>query len=189
MDAEELVLEVKAGSGDAFEKLAVMYTPLVDSMAEKYAALFRRIGEYGDGSLLQDLKQEAQFALYRAAMTYQKGNGSVSFGLYAKVCIRNALVSLVRRVSKTNGESGKKGNRDIQDETDPLLRIINGEGHAQFISQIEKCLSPYERAVFQEMLEGTAPREIARKLSRTPKSVNNTVYRVKYKIKKILPHH
>lgn len=187
MEAEKLASKVKDGSEQAFEELVLIYKPLIESMSEKYCDILRGNDHYDGAETLKDVRQEARLALYRAAMSYETRDGSVSFGLYAKICIRNALVTLVRKANRGGGKSLKKSDgNDIHKGSDPLIKIIGDEKYSLFVNRIEKELSIYEKTVFQRMVEGDSPREIAKLLSRDVKSVNNTVYRIKCKIKKIL---
>ena len=95
----ELLRLVREGREDAFDTLAREYRKLIESTARRAV---RSVAESGfpEGELtLDDLRQEARLAFYRAAMSYDAdGVGKeVTFGLYAKVCMRNAMISELRR--------------------------------------------------------------------------------------------
>nr|MBQ4318890.1 hypothetical protein [Clostridia bacterium] len=76
----------------ALDELITMYAPMLTQTVAKYAW---RLGSGGD---IDDLRQEAVIALYKAARTYREGIG-VTFGLYAKVCINNRLKVVLRKLT------------------------------------------------------------------------------------------
>jgi len=84
----DLLLAAKNGDGQAFSELAAKYSPLIGAAVEKYR---RMCGESTD-----DLHQEALLAFYRAVKTYDTEKKGVTFGLYAKICINNRMISILR---------------------------------------------------------------------------------------------
>ena len=89
---DELLFAAKSGNSSAFSELTEKYTPLISSMAERYFHLL-------DGGSIgyDDLVQEAHVAFYRAMISFDMDQEGVSFGLYAKICIRNSMVSILRK--------------------------------------------------------------------------------------------
>lgn len=169
-DNAAVIADVKRGSGDAFEALCAMYDPLIRSMAERYS----RMTDVGDSRIREDFVQDARLALYNAAMTYSSGD--VTFGLYAKICIRNALVTELRRMErKRRAERGAVEGKSDGENT-----------HAEFSADAERyyeLLSGFERQVLTMYADGLKVREIAARLGRPAKSVSNAIYRIKEKIK------
>lgn len=164
-----------AASGDeaAFGELCEKYAPLIQSMSKKYAGMV-------DGAEEKDLSQEAVLALYRAVCTYVPGNGQVSFGLYSKICIRNALVSELRRLKRKRSDVGSDG---ISDYPDGIVRDADTAGDS-FVYNIDRdLLSRYELTVLDMYISGAKVREIARSLGRDTKSVSNAIFRIKTKLR------
>jgi len=168
-----VVSRVSAGDEAAFGKLCEMYAPLIRSMSRKYADM---VDGADVAQLSEDFSQEAVLALYRAACTYKPGGGEVSFGLYSKICIRNALVSELRRMKR------KRIHRSDREEyTDAG---IAGEN---ITSRIDRSvLSRFELSVLDLYVGGAKVREIASILGKSSKSVSNAVYRIKAKIRESL---
>ena len=91
----------------AFDRLCEKYSRLLDAMVRQFAPSMG-IQDDGTSDLLgigaEELRQDAAMVLYKAACTYvpdEDGKGGdVSFGLYAKICIRNAMISQVRRYNR-----------------------------------------------------------------------------------------
>jgi len=181
-ELQTLIAAVKADDEDAFSVLSETYAPLVRSMSARFAPSFRAVD--GDASFgAQDLEQEARLALYRAAKAYDPEQKKVSFGLYAKICIRNSLVSALR---KSTAHRHRAVRADV-----PL-----SEGHSAdplFVSpqsdlarDIAAHLSPYEKTVFDLYIRGHSVKTISVNLKRPEKSVSNAVYRIRVKIKGLI---
>ena len=88
----DTILAAQRGDETAFAALCRIYAPLILSMADRFGS--------ADGMETvdrEDLRQEATVAFYRALRSYDADQSSVSFGLYAKICIRNRMISLLRR--------------------------------------------------------------------------------------------
>lgn len=181
-ELNELLKEIRSGSDDAFEVLLETYRPLVDSMADKY---MRGCDAVTGESQEQELRQDARLALYKAALTYDLGSDSVSFGLYAKICIRNALVSEIRKIKSADRRRRKAMDsaRTADTDGDPsrdravLLNAVNSG----------KCgLSEYEKSVFLMLLDGKTVAQIAEITGNDAKSVSNAVFRAKRKVRSII---
>lgn len=190
MDQEQIVLEsikqIQSGDGDSFSALALIYKPLMVSLVGK---------AYGDGSIFgdigfEDLMQEASLALYSAAVNYDIGQSEVTFGLYAKICIKNRLITLRRRcVSRKNRQKRAEREQRTAQRTDRLSepfvrnRSIDASELAKTADQV---LSGLEKRVFALYADGLSYKEIAADLQLSEKSVDNAIYRIKCKLKKFI---
>lgn len=183
-DINSVIERVVNGDDQAFAELCLEYEPLIRSMSLKYAHMADAADEKG---AREDFSQEATLALYRAAMTYKRKNGEVSFGLYAKVCIRNALVSELRkfkRKRKTDIVHGnelkakQQGSRSSAGCAGALPGIpITG------LASDGDLFSPFEKEVFKLYADGMKVRDIAKALGKSSKAVSNAVYRIKTKVR------
>ena len=166
----ELLLAVQKDAPEAFTTLTEQYRPLLLSMAESF------LGSMPPDTLaLEDLVQEATIALYKAACRYDLGQSKVTFGLYAKICIRNHLVSTLRRQIRF-----AKKNR-------PPAQMSSSEGETvkwnSVAEQLSGLLTRYEEQVLALRLQNYSYKEIADKLSADPKSVDNALYRIRRKLR------
>lgn len=178
-DDKSLVAKAAAGDESAFAELCREYDPLIKSMSSKYAQMS---GAADLKQVREDFSQEATLALYRAAKTYEVKGGEVSFGLYSKICIRNALVSELRRMSrKKKAELAEQSRRDVAEVTRGLYD--SADVSAVFDSGL---LSSFEMDVFRMYIDGVKVRDMAKKLGKSPKSVSNAVFRIKTKVKEFL---
>ena len=168
-----LITRARAGDEHAFTDLAEMYKPLIESMGRSYA-------EKCDSALYNedDFIQEANLGFYSAVRTY-KDSEKVTFGLYAKVCVRNRLVSLLRASSK----KPKKPKDAVVNENDLLVGLLDRENTQQIEKRIESVLSGLEWSVFCLYIQKKSYADIARELGRTEKSVDNAIFRIKKKLK------
>ena len=69
---------------------------------------------------------------------------------------------------------------------DPLTKFSEEFQKDKLINEIKAKLSDSEKEVFMYMIEGMNYQEIALKLEKNPKQIDNTIQRVKIKVKKIL---
>ena len=191
-DLKILLEQIRSGEETSFAALTEQYRGMTEAAVKRFAPSFG-IGEadadgmYGE----DDLRQEAMVALYRAALSYdteEKGK-DVSFGLYAKICINNALISALRKYKseKKKREAAKNKSRSAaKNNAGPFEMIVSREDAASLLEKIREQLSGLERQVFDYYIVGKSAGEIAERLGRSEKSVSNALYRMKVKVKGLL---
>jgi len=174
----ELIFRVKNGDTTAFEDILTVYEPLINSSTVKFSRMFPMEAE--------DIRQEAVIALYNAVCAYEI-NSEVTFGLYAKICITNSVMSLLRRIKRRDMvESEVLSDSDVSDvsvDSDPEVRTIDRESFTLLTDNICKHLSSFEKSVFDLYMMDMPYREIADSLGCSPKSVDNAISRIKAKIR------
>lgn len=179
---EDDVNAAKNGDEVAFGRLLELYSPLILSLVEQIG------GNSVDETEKEDLRQEASLALFRASLTYKTGD--VTFGLYAKICIKNRLISYLRRTADKKDVVTCALDVCEQTEADPSQRpdnaIIDAESLQALKDKIGSCLTELEYDVFIRYADGESRAEIAKALSVPSASVSNAIYRVKTKLKKTL---
>lgn len=183
-NVSELLDNVKNGIPLSFESVYTLYLPLIDSMTENY----RRRFDLTDAEC-EDLRQEATIALYNAALSYKNDRG-VSFGLYAKICIKNRIVSCIRRRNGTSvrTESIENSDADIPDSSDfsPEKLIISKESMTDLRKRISLSLTELESSVFDLCLSAVSYDDMASALGIPKKSIDNAMQRIKAKLRKLL---
>lgn len=189
-DKKTLELLARIGNGDelAFHTLTENYSPLIESVALSTAEYLGRTGIASPESTVDDLRQEARLALYRASLRYdEEGIGKkVTFGLFAKICMRNALTSEYRRLSAKKRRSDRLRRasldeaRAVADATDTSMELALEE----LIRSGSGELSRYEENVLRAYAEGKKIPSIAEELGRSIRSVNNALYRIRVKLKR-----
>jgi RNA polymerase sporulation-specific sigma factor len=170
---------VREGDQAAFAALLSDYEPLVGAEVSRYAA------ELGAQDV-EDLRQTALIALYRAALNFDLSQCEVEFGLYAKICIHNALASFVEAWIRNSNELSVPdewlGEGD-HGEGDPARRLMEEEAVQLLLARIRKVLSPFENRVWNLYMAGFSAKEIGRVLGKEPHSIENAVYRIRQKLR------
>ncbi|MCL2053947.1 MAG: sigma-70 family RNA polymerase sigma factor [Oscillospiraceae bacterium] len=164
--------------------LVLRYLNFVWKKARSYS------NNYAD---IQDLSQEGLLALLKAVRTYNPQSG-VPFSAYAEVCVANKLKSEASKLQKRQSVrfdlsdlSNFNDNADISTEVSPESIYMEREFSDNFYRKISSLLSKLEWEVFRLYLDDLPYSQIARKLSVSEKSVGNAVYRVRKKIKRLIP--
>ena len=180
----ELVKLYRSGNERAFEVLYERYSRLISSLANVF---------YFFESERGDLKQEGLLGLLSAVNHYdENAEGAASFSTFAYACIRNKI----RNAAKGKSAEQKKNEAKnlpidgfIGLEDLPMIPpdddLIDKENFIEAVDSLKKVLSPYEIKVFELYLKGENYLEIAEALDKTPKSVDNTLQRIKDKAKKL----
>lgn len=170
----------RGGDADAFGRLMAEYSPLMLSLC----ARFYGDGVYGVG--LDDLMQEASIAFYQAVCTYSDSKHT-TFGLYAKICMKNALSSYMRKNPALESALPELEGVDTpSDEQGPLEHVISQEDLQLLKKRIRSLLTEYEHKIFVLNVSGKSAKEIAAELGVDEKSVYNAVARVKKKLKRLI---
>lgn len=143
-----------------------------------------------------DLKQEANLALLDAINTFDKSKGCL-FSTYANTCINNRLKNIyskaITKKSVFNNSSlsldevdNFTGCYSFNDSNNPENIVINNENYDNLLELIENSLTSNEKDVLILFLNDFDYKTIARLLSSTTKSVDNSLQRARKKIKKVL---
>ena len=180
-----LICRARQNDDEAFEELLKRYTPLIENMTSQFTA---RCEQSEDR---EDLRQEAILGFYKALTRYNTDQTEVQFGLYAKECIRNRLTSYLRRIKKYEQirPLEDENSEMIEDaEQDPVNRIVEQENYLELYNRVCSMLSDYENRVWWMYLSGRTAAEIASKLDKDEKSVQNAIYRIRRKLRSVIPY-
>lgn len=177
-EISELLDMIKNGKASdfAFSELLSRYMPLINA---RVAAHSFSVSENSEAV------QEASIALHSAALTYDSGKcDGVTFGLYAGVCISNRLKSMIRKNARSTMDT------DLMSESE---KISSGHDLESYIATRDLCervmntakglLSDFEFEVFRMGFEKYSTKDIAAKLGRTPKSVDNAKWRISRRLR------
>ena len=172
-NVNDLIKLTKDGQDGAFAKIARQYKPLVESTICYFSGQAER----------DELEQEALIGLYRAACSYDPAISSVSFGLYAKICITNSLLTFVKNERKRGIASDQWSFIEPSEISDPYYDYINKESFVKLDEFVRDHLSEYEYSVYRLYIEGYKIKEIATRLHKTVKSVEGAILRLKIKMR------
>lgn len=181
-----LLQSAKSGDQSAFEDLLKRYTPLINSLTGRFFSS----GEFSIQDR-EDLRQEALVAFYFALMHFNTAQDNVQFGLYAKECIQNRLISHLRslkhqkKILLLESEPAISSGAEI---SDPSLRLVEQEAYSDLCNRVSKILSDYENRIWWIYLSGRTAKEVATLLQTNERSVQNAIYRIRKKLRSELPY-
>ena len=165
----------------SFDELYKSYLPLMKSTVRKAIEIYS-ISE----SEFEDLLQESAIALYSAAMSFDDTRG-IEFGLYAKICIKNRIISYIYSRHKNRYINTEISLEDIENEESrdiqPDQMAIDKEALETLRKNIDGMLSRLERSVFWLYIGGMSYGDMANALSRPIKSIDNALRRIKIKLR------
>ncbi len=177
------LIAVRLGNDDACAKLLRMYAPLIGSLVRSTMSKLPPSAETDE----DELRQEAAIKLYQAALSYDLDE-DISFGLYAKICLKNRMISLLRRYSADAEPSTVELTEAAalgEGSDDPSEMLLQTERERELELRIKSSLSPLEYDVFNLYTDGMKPTEISKMLGIATKTAENAVYRMKAKLAKI----
>lgn len=180
----ELILHAQAGEDGAFAALKDIYRPLIEASARRFTS------DAMSEQDAEDLMQEALVHFCNSVCSYNCESGGVEFGLYAKICIENGLVSFIRAYNRHNRVRAvsleERIEPAIDDGGDVLESIVESEREAVLVRQINKHLSRYENKVWWMYVSGMSVSAIADAVNSERKSVSNAIYRIRKKLRNAL---
>lgn len=178
-----LIDRVRRGDQEAFSELVEQYTPLIDSLVSKF---------HNDEAVAlnrDDLKQEAVLRFYNSILTFDTEQSEIEFGLYAKICVSNALISQFRLQKKRNAEqlTDTPAEMLFEDSTENPSDIIMEEERIKALySVIRGNLSDYEYRIWRLYMSGRTAKSIGVAVGKDEKSVSNAIYRIRKKLRDLL---
>ena len=189
---EQVVERAQQGDSVAIEFLLSKYKNFVRSKARSYFLI---------GADHEDIVQEGMIGLFKAIRDYQSERLS-SFRAFAELCITRQIITAIKTATRQKHvplNSYVSLNKPIYDEeSDRTLMDVIVEGRAQnpeeliigrenllsIRDRVDQVLSPLEQDVLNAYLDGKSYQEIAEKLGRHVKSIDNALQRVKRKLEK-----
>ena len=180
-------------SSRELEDLIESYSSIIRSICRKY---------YLVGGNEDDLFQEGMIGLFKACKSYKSEDGynSDKFKSFAKLCIKRQIYDAIKHankknnlplnnyvpINKTNSEHQEYDREDllqIEEEYNPEDLFIDKETHDEKIQLCKSKLSEFENKVLDLYLSGERQSEIAKILNKEVKSRDNTIQRIKSKLK------
>ena len=187
---EELIAKLRAGDAEIADYIMEKYKPLV---RKKTNAMYLIGGE------TEDLIQEGMIGLFKAVRDFNPEK-EVAFFAFAEICITRQLYSALEAsnrkkhiplntyISFSHQEDADGVNLEqvVTDQTiSPEQVMIEKERKQEFFKKLEEKLSSMERKVLYLYLEGSSYTQIAEQMDKTPKSIDNTLQRIRGKIKEL----
>ncbi len=187
----ELLDHIYSCNEDANEILIYKYRPLTINLAKKLI-------KYCNGGIdINDLIQEGLVGLNEAINSFREDK-ETNFGTYAKLCIERRMYSLVKSTRTYKNkilnesislEDDEENNIDkflIDNSNNPSDMIEENDYQEKILNELNKQLTDLEKQVFELKKNYFNYKEIADILEKEPKVIDNTIQRIKTKLKKIM---
>ncbi|MGL4628465.1 sigma-70 family RNA polymerase sigma factor [Cetobacterium sp.] len=187
MIKNEDILLAKQGDVESIEKIVTEYKSLI---------YIRNRTLFLKGAEREDLVQEGMIGLMKAIRSFDE-NRSACFSTFASLCIKRQIITAVKNY---NSERNRNLNSAMQGEgyseieeliryNNPSLKyytpeqIVIGEELMKTLKKFLRVnLSGLEKDVFSYMVKGYGYLEIAEKLEKEPKAIDNSIQRIKKKV-------
>ncbi|MFA9465471.1 MAG: RNA polymerase sporulation sigma factor SigH [Velocimicrobium sp.] len=185
---EEILEWIRKGDTEAMDYILEKYKNLVRMKARKLFLI---------GGDRDDLIQEGMIGLYKAVRDYDKRRES-TFGAFADLCVSRQLYDAIKASNRQKNIplntyisfnaptfDEKRDSLYTNNNENPESLIIDKENVITLEREFGKVLSDFEKEVLALYLEGLKYQEIAQKINREPKSVDNALQRIKTKLSRI----
>lgn len=190
---EDLIKKIKSGDNEALNFLLNRYKEIVNMKVSRYFII---------GAEKEDIIQEGLIGLYKAVKGYDAEKQN-SFRSFANLCIERQLITAIKSSNRQKHmplnsylSLNMSAYDDSDDDTsiyevfdaniieDPLDTITKKEYYKDVENIIEKSLSPFEKQVLTELVNGNSYTIIAQKLDSPVKSIDNAIQRIRKKTMK-----
>jgi len=174
----DLLNEIKSGSEAALNELIVRYRSNVEAISMKYI---------GSPLEKEDLVQEGMIGLLAAINSFSPDKGA-KFATYASVCITNSVQTALKKFSRLKDipqenivalEEDILGDKFMISAEDEYLAK---ESVSTLTDILYEGLSRFENEVLRLHIVGCSYNEIAQRLGKNPKAIDNAIQRIRKKL-------
>jgi len=193
---EELLVKYHQGEDEVIDYLMTKYKSVV---LKKVRTMYLLGGE------TEDLIQEGMIGLIKAVRDYDESQGA-TFHTFANLCVSRQMYTAIERagrkkhiplnfyVSIYEEKESKDDKRQpplietmkSEIENDPEALYFGKEYTEVFLGKLKERLSHLENQVLSQYLIGTDYKGIAEALGKSPKTIDNAIWRFKQKAEKLL---
>ena len=174
-----------SGDVDAGNELVLRYRRLVKICIRPY---------FLAGGDSEDLLEEGMIGLLSAIREYDPDGGS-SFRSFAELCIRRRVISAARSASRQkhaplndglsleqlqSGESQQVFENVLVPSAEEL--VLDRTSTDDFIAANSRFLSEFEADILMDYLGGSSYAEMAQRVGRSEKSIDNAIQRIRKKL-------
>lgn len=193
------VVNMVCDNEEATDLLYEKYKYIIDILLSKYRAVLK----YHNLDVLE-VRQDAIIAFMDAINNYNQEKNA-SLPTFITICVNRKIQNVIRKSSTiketvlresfsldyTYGDDDETTLADIiiEENSNPELKVINKENYNILVSKIDESLSPFEKEVFDLMINNFQMEEISELLNEPVKKIYNTAHRIRDKIKKLLENY
>lgn len=187
----ELEFYLHDNNEDAVDIVYEKYKYIIDVLINKYRRVF-----YAINIDIDEVKQEANLAFSSAIYSYNQDKDT-SMSTFITLCVERKIRQVIKShetvkskvYSETlslNGKSDVNLEDFIGDETYEPLKTVENIDTLEYINhEVKNILSSSELEVYNLMIQGLDYVEIAKVLDKTPKQIDNSIQRIRIKLKKL----
>lgn len=187
----ELEFYLHDNNEDVVDIVYEKYKYIIDVLISKYRRVF-----YALNIDIDEVKQEANLAFSSAIYSYNQDKDT-SMSTFITLCVERKIRQVIkshetvksRVYSETlslNGKSDVNLEDFIGDETYEPLKTVENIDTLEYINhEVKNILSSSELEVYNLMIQGLDYVEIAKVLDKTPKQIDNSIQRIRIKLKKL----
>ena len=191
----ELVHLVSEQDEIAKDALYEKYNYIIDIIMAKYKKVFYVLNM--DAS---EVRQDAMLAFSDALVRYSNEKDT-SLATFISLVIERKIQNCVRSADTIkNKKYNERYSLDYEYEAfnkplseiigdadaDPLVKISSKEAYQELTTKIKSVLSPLEYEVYKLLVSGFTYIDIAKILEKEPKQIDNTIQRLRTKIKELI---
>ncbi|MDD6328524.1 MAG: sigma-70 family RNA polymerase sigma factor [Lachnospiraceae bacterium] len=188
MTDDEIIKQIRKQDDEAMEY-----------MLKKYSGIVKRETRtlYLIGAEMEDLAQEGMIGLFKAIRDY-KPDSPAGFATFANICVRGQIRTAIQTSNRKKHAplneyislyANKEEDGGVFDyheaesvDANPENILIAKEQQRLLEMKIHSLLSNYENHVWKLFLNGLSYADIANRLGKTEKSVNNALQRIRTKL-------
>ena len=184
--ADEVLLANRNGENDA--------DAITDYLCDKYKNLVRKKANalYLIGAEKEDLIQEGMIGLFKAIRDYRDDRDN-SFSSFAYICVNRQLYTAIEASNRKKNQplnsyvslSEQSTKNCLGVTSSPEQLVIEQEVWENLWKELDECLSEMEKQVLSYYLKGSSYLQIAEKMEKSPKSIDNALWRIRQKIRQI----
>lgn len=197
MEENQIITLAQQGADEAMANMLERYKGLVRVLSRPLFLI--------DGDK-DDLIQEGMIGLFKAVNGYDNTTGA-SFETFATQCINRQMYSAIKKsnrqkniplnsyisiYSQTGPDGQESDHAFLVDQSleaarqNPEEIIIDQENANNMQKRLNSRLSDLERKVLDLYLLGIPYQEIAAKMGKTPKAIDNALQRIKHKLQQLI---
>ena len=188
---DDLVMEARGGDETALCELLTKYRAFARVKARSYFLV---------GADREDIVQEGMIGLYKAVRDFNP-DMQTSFRAFAELCVTRQIITAIKTATRQKHgplnnyvsfsrpvgteDDGERVLADVLPTvaiSDPADLVISAERIRALQAHFDEVLSDLETEVLRLYVEGKSYQEIAERLQRHVKSIDNALQRIKKKL-------
>ncbi|MDD2504765.1 MAG: sigma-70 family RNA polymerase sigma factor [Bacilli bacterium] len=191
----ELLQLVNENNEEAKDKLYEQYNYIIDIIMAKYKKVF-----YVLNMDFVEVRQDAMLAFSDALVSYSNEKDT-SLATFISLVIERKIQNCIRRADTIKNKNNLSNysldyeyemfNKPLLEligdpNADPLVKVESKEAYDELVKKIKEMLSPLEYEVYELLISGFSYIDIATILDKEPKQIDNTIQRLRTKIKDLI---